>query len=258
MQKKRKFGSAPKKSAFKPRTKDDNFLLSVIMATGKMLMLTILILCVAGGGLLVGVAKAWVETMPSLDLSKFDEKAQTSFFYDKNGDLITSYRSTENRVDASYDEMPQYLLDAVVAVEDQRFWEHNGMDIRRLAGVAIGLLTNSTSQGGSTITQQLIKNTILSSEETFKRKMQEIYLAIELEQQISKEQILEEYLNIVFMGGSNYGVKVAAQDYFGKELHQLSLRECAMLARTNTTPGETPTRSARRKNVKRAPITCWA
>ena len=95
MQKKRKFGSASQKTAFKPRTKDDNFLLAVIMTTGKMLMLTVLILCIAGGGLLVGVAKAWVETMPILDLSKFDEKAQTSFFYDKNGDLITSYRSTE-------------------------------------------------------------------------------------------------------------------------------------------------------------------
>ena len=238
MQKKRKFGSAPQKSAFKPRTKDDNFLLAVVMATGKMLFLTILILCVAGGGLLVGVAKAWVETMPILDLSKFDDKAQTSFFYDKNGDLITSYRSTENRVDATYEELPQYLIDAVVAVEDQRFWEHNGMDVRRLAGVAIGMFTNSTSQGGSTITQQLIKNTILSSEETFKRKMQEIYLAIELEQQISKEQILEEYLNIVFMGGSNYGVKVAAQDYFGKELNELTLRECAMLARIIKSPNK--------------------
>ena len=236
MQKKRKFGSAPQKSPFKPRTKDINFLLSVVMTTGKMLMLTILVLCVAGGGLLVGVAKAWVETMPSLDLSKFDEKAQTSFFYDKNGDLITSYRASENRIDASYDEFPQYLKDAVVAVEDQRFFDHNGMDVRRLAGVVIGNLTNSTTQGGSTITQQLIKKTILTDEQTFKRKMQEIYLALELEQEISKEQILEEYMNIVYLGGSNYGMKVAAQDYFGKELNQLSLRECAMLARVIRNP----------------------
>ena len=162
MQKKKRFGSAPQKSAFRPRTKDVNFLLSVIMTTGKMLVLTVLVLSVALGGLLVGVAKAWVETMPSLDLSKFDEKAQTSFFYDANGDLITSYRSTENRVDASYDELPRYLLDAIVAVEDQRFWEHNGIDVRRLAGVVIGNLTNTTSAGGSTITQQLIKQTILS------------------------------------------------------------------------------------------------
>ncbi len=236
MQKKRKFGSAPQKSAFRPRTRQSSFLLSVIMTTGKMLMLSALIIMVACGGLLVGVAKAWVETMPSLDLSKFDEKAQTSFFYDKNGDLITSYRSTENRVDASYEELPEYLVKAVVAVEDQRFWDHNGMDVRRLAGVIIGNLTNTTSAGGSTITQQLIKNSILSGEQTFKRKMQEIYLAIELEQEINKEQILEEYLNIVYMGGSNYGVKVAAQDYFGKELYELTLRECAMLARIIRSP----------------------
>lgn len=236
MQKKRRFGAAPQQSAFKPRTKDDNFLLSVVMTTGKMLFLTVLMLCVGVGGMLVGVAKAWVETMPSLDLSKFDEKAQTSFFYDKNGDLITSYRASENRVDASYDEVPQYLKDAIVAVEDQRFWEHNGMDVRRLFGVAINMMTNGSSQGASTITQQLIKNTILNNDQTFKRKMQEIYLALELEQQISKEQILEEYMNIVYLGGSNYGVKVAAQDYFGKELNQLTLRECAMLARIIQNP----------------------
>lgn len=238
MQKRRKFGAAPQRSPFKPRTRDVSFLLSVIMTTGKMMMLTILLLCVAGGGLLVGVAKAWVETMPSLDLSKFDEKAQTSFFYDKNGDLITSYRASENRIDASYDEVPQYLKDAIVAVEDQRFFEHNGMDVRRLAGVIIGNLTNSTTQGGSTITQQLIKKTILTDDQTFKRKMQEIYLALELEQEISKEQILEEYMNIVYLGGSNYGVKVAAQDYFGKELNQLTLRECAMLARIIRNPSK--------------------
>ena len=235
MQKKNRFASAPQKSSFVPRTKN-HFLLSVIMTTGKMLMLALLVMSVALGGLIVGVAKAWVETMPTLDLSKFDEKAQTSFFYDKNGDLITSYRASENRIDASYDEVPQNLKDAIVAVEDQRFFDHNGMDVRRLAGVVIGNLTNSSTQGGSTITQQLIKKTILSDEQTFKRKMQEIYLALELEQKISKEQILEEYMNTVYLGGSNYVVKVAAQDYFGKELDQLTLRECAMLARIIRNP----------------------
>lgn len=236
MQKKHRFGAAPQKSSFVPRTKDNNFILSVIMTTGKMFMLTVLLLGIGCGGLLVGVAKAWVETMPSLDLSKFDEKAQTSFFYDKNGDLITTYRNSENRVDATYDEVPQYLKDAIVATEDQRFFEHNGMDVRRLVGVVVGNLTSGNTEGGSTITQQLIKKTILTDEQTFKRKMQEIYLALELEKEVSKEQILEEYMNIVYLGGSNYGVKVAAQDYFGKELNQLSLRECAMLARIIKNP----------------------
>ncbi|MBR3504839.1 MAG: transglycosylase domain-containing protein [Clostridia bacterium] len=236
--KKRSF-SAPQSPMFKPRTKERNFVLEVIMTTAKLFFVVALLVGVALTGLVVGAAKAWVETMPSLDISAFDEQAQTSYIYDKNGDLITDFKGYENRVEVDYDELPEYLVKAVVAVEDQRFWEHNGIDVRRLAGVIVGSLTNSESlQGGSTITQQLIKNTILSSEQTIKRKIQEIYLAIELEQQISKQEILAEYLNVVYMGGSNYGVKVAAQDYFGKELKDLTLRECAALARVVRNPGK--------------------
>lgn len=229
--------TAPQRSPFKPRTKDHNFLLEVVMTTAKLFFVVALLVGVSGTGLLVGVAKAWVETMPALDLSAFDQQAQTSYIYDANGDLITDFKGLENRVDVTYDELPQNLINAVIAVEDQRFWQHNGIDVRRLAGVVIGSFTNSASmQGGSTITQQLIKQTILSSEQTFKRKLQEVYLAIELEQVISKQDILAEYLNVVFLGGSNYGVKVAAEDYFGKELNELSLRECAALARIIRSP----------------------
>ena len=85
-------------------------------------------------------------------------------------------------------------------------------------------------QGGSTITQQLIKQTMLTSDQTYKRKLQEAYLALQLENVVSKDTILEEYLNVIYLGGSNYGVKVAAKDYFGKELNELTIRECAMLA----------------------------
>ena len=231
--------TAPQRSAFKPRTKEHNFVLEVIMTTAKLFFIVALIVGVACTGLVVGCAKAWVETMPALDLSAFDEQAQTSYIYDRNGDLITDFKGYENRVEVSYDELPDYLVRAVVAVEDQRFWEHNGIDIRRLAGVFIGSFSNSDAlQGGSTITQQLIKNTILNSEQTIKRKLQEIYLAVELEQQISKEEILAEYLNVVYFGGSDYGVKVAAEDYFGKELNELSLRECAALARVVRNPGK--------------------
>ena len=230
------FGSAPRKSPFVPRTRKPNFVLSVIMTTAKMLFVVALVIGVALSGLLVGVAKAWVETMPTLDLSAFDEQAQTSYIYDKNGDLITDFKGTENRVDAEYGELPQYLVDAVVAVEDQRFWTHNGVDLRRLFGVVVQNLSGDTTQGGSTITQQLIKLTILSYEQTYKRKLQEAYLALELEKQISKQEILTEYLNMVYLGGSNYGVKVAAEDYFGKDISQLSLRECACLARIINKP----------------------
>ncbi|MBO4884993.1 MAG: penicillin-binding protein, partial [Clostridia bacterium] len=230
--------SAPQRSIFKPRTKERNFLLEVIMTTAKLFFVVALLVGVALSGLLVGVAKAWVETMPALDLSAFDEQAQTSYIYDKNGDLITDFKGYENRVEVEYKDLPKYLVDAVVAIEDERFWDHNGVDLRRLAGVFVDSLRNSDVQGGSTITQQLIKNTILNSEQTIKRKLQEIYLAIELEQQISKEEIIAEYLNVVYFGGSDYGVKVAAEDYFGKELNELSLRECAALARIIRNPGK--------------------
>ena len=234
--KKRRF-SAPQSPSFKPRTKERNFVLEVIMTTAKLFFVVVMLVSVALTGLVVGAAKAWVETMPSLDISAFDEQAQTSYIYDKNGDLITDFKGYENRVEVDYGDLPENLVKAVVAVEDQRFWEHNGVDLRRLAGGIVGSLTNSDAlQGGSTITQQLIKNTILNSEQTIKRKLQEIYLAIELEQQISKEEIIAEYLNVVYFGGSDYGVKVAAQDYFGKELNQLTLRECAALARMIRNP----------------------
>ncbi len=104
------------------------------------------------------------------------------------------------------------------------------MDIKRLFSAVVGNLTNTSTAGGSTITQQLIKNRILSPERTLKRKAQEAYLALQLEASFTKEQILEAYLNSINLGGTNYGVAAAAQDYFGKSLDQLNLRECATIA----------------------------
>ena len=228
---KKKRASAVAPSPFKQRTRPHSFILEVIMTSAKMFFVIALLVGVGLSGLVIGAAKAWVETMPILDLSIFDDTAQTSYIYDGNGDLIMTFKGLENRVDVNYDELPENLINAIIAIEDQRYWSHNGVDMRRLAGVFIGLLTDTDSmQGGSTITQQLIKNTILTDAQTFKRKIQEVYLAIELEQKISKEDILTEYVNEVFLGGSNYGVKVAANDYFGKELNELSLRECAAIA----------------------------
>ncbi|NLG26068.1 MAG: hypothetical protein GX558_11980 [Clostridiales bacterium] len=204
--------------------------------TAKMMFMLVLMLGITMTGLLVGVAKAWVETAPALDLSVFDAQAQTSFIYDKNGDLITTFKGTENRVDVSLSDVPKNLINAVIAIEDQRFYQHNGIDVRRIAGALLTNLLNGQMQGGSTITQQVIKQTILSDEQTYKRKLQEAYLALQLEGEIGKDTIIEEYLNIIYLGGSNYGVQVAAEDYFGKDVSQLTLRECAMLARLIRNP----------------------
>ncbi len=223
---------APKKSLFKQRTKKSNLLLSVVLTTAKMLFFVVLLLGVSGTGLLFGVAKAWIETSPELDISAFDAQAKTSFIYDKLGNLITDFKGTENRINIdSLDEVPQNLQNAVIAIEDARFYTHNGVDIKRIIGALVQNLSHGSMQGGSTITQQLIKQTMLTPDQNYKRKLQEAYLALQLENEVDKDLIMEEYLNVIYLGGSNYGVKVASMDYFGKEdLHQLTLRECAMLA----------------------------
>lgn len=224
-------------SLFKPRTKETNFLLSVLMTTIRMLFVLVLLVGVSGTGLVVGIAKAYVDTAPVLDLSQFDQQSQTSFIYDRNGNLITDFKGSENRIHASLDEIPERLQNAFIAIEDTRFREHNGVDVKRIVGAFVYNFTGSGStQGGSTITQQLIKQTILTSEQTYKRKIQEAYLALQLETVYTKDQILEEYLNVIYLGNSSYGVKVAAQDYFGKDLSELTIRECAMLAGLNKNP----------------------
>ena len=215
---------------FRPRDRENNFILSVAMTTVKMLFFVVLLIGVAALGLGIGVGKAWVDTSPMLDLDVLHSQSQTSFIYDKYGELITEYKGSENRIYVELDEVPQNLIDAVVSIEDARFWEHNGIDIKRIGGAFISTFFRGDTQGGSTITCQLIKLTLLTSDQNFRRKVQEAYLALQLEDAISKEEILEEYLNVIYLGGSSYGVCIAAQDYFGKDLEQLTLRECATLA----------------------------
>lgn len=224
------------RTVLKPRTKKPNFLLQVLVTTVKLTAVLVLILALAGVGALLGIAKAYVETAPTLNLAKLDEQAKTSFIYDANGNLITDYKGTEDRIMVSLEEIPSELKMAFIAVEDARFYTHNGVDVKRIVGAFISNISSSAQQGGSTITQQLIKQTVLSDEQSYKRKLQEAYLAMQLESKYSKDQILESYLNTIFLGGSYYGVKVAAQGYFGKELNELTLRESAMLAGLTRSP----------------------
>ena len=226
----------PPHSIFKPRTQYPNFLLSVLVSTIRLSTVLTLCVCLALAGALIGIAKAYVDTAPTLDLAALDAQDKTSFIYDSKGNLITDYKGTEDRIMVSIDDIPQMLQNAFIAVEDARFFEHNGVDVKRIVGALVANITTGSSQGGSTITQQLIKMTVLSSEQSYKRKLQEAYLAMELETRYTKEQILESYLNTIFMGGSYYGVNVAAYGYFGKELDELTLRECAMLAGMTRSP----------------------
>ena len=224
------------RSIFKARTKKPNFVLSVAATTIRLSFIIALCVGLALLGAVIGIAKAFVDTAPTLDLAALDAQDKTSFIYDSQGNLITDYKGTEDRIMVSIDEIPEMLQNAFIAVEDARFYEHNGVDVKRIVGALVANFTSGSTQGGSTITQQLIKQTVLSSEQSYKRKLQEAYLAMELETRYTKKQILESYLNTIFLGGSYYGVRVAAYGYFGKSLDQLTLRECAMLAGLTRSP----------------------
>ena len=223
-------------SILKPSVRKPNFIISTAVNVIRILCVLVLLAGIACIGIVAGIAKGYVDTAPTLNLAALDDQAQTSFIYDAQGNLITEYKGTENRVMVSIAAMPRYLQPAFVAVEDARFYTHNGVDLKRIAGAFLSNLSSTSTQGGSTITQQLIKNTLLSNEQSYKRKIQEAYLAIQLEQTYTKDQILESYLNTIYLGESYYGVQVAAQGYFGKSLGELTLRECAMLAGVTNSP----------------------
>ena len=216
-------------ASFTTRKKEPNFFLSIFVSCIKFFVIALLIMGFAGFGALLGVAKAYVEGTPALDIEKIEDQDLTSFIYDKNGDLITEYKGLEHRIWAPLEEIPLTVQHALIATEDVRFFTHDGLDYKRLVGAFVNNLRSEAIQGGSTITQQLIKNTMLSPEQTYKRKIQEAYLAIQLEQAYEKEDILEAYLNTIYLGSNNYGVKAAANNYFGKELNELTLRESAVL-----------------------------
>ncbi len=223
-------------SIFRAEDRKPNFVLSVIVQVVRVLLVLALVAGMGLLGTLVGIAKGYVDTAPELDLVAMDSQAQTSFITDCNGNQITEYKGTENRIMVSLKAMPRALRNAFIAVEDARFYSHTGVDLKRIVGAFVSNLSSSGTQGGSTITQQLIKNTLLSSEQSYKRKIQEAWLALQLEQKYSKDDILQSYLNTIYLGENYYGVQVAAKGYFGKELGELTLRECAILAGVTNNP----------------------
>ena len=188
------------RSILRPDNRKPNFVVSVALNTVRTLIVIAVLAGIAGLGALAGIAKGYVDTAPELDLAALDSQAQTSFIYDKNGNLITEYKGSENRVMVQLDAIPKVLRNAFIAVEDARFYSHTGVDLKRIVGAFVSNLTSSGTQGGSTITQQLIKNTLLSSEVSYKRKIQEAWLSLQLEMKYSKDQILESYLNTIYLG----------------------------------------------------------
>lgn len=173
-----------------------------------------------------------------LDVADLAIKYENSIVKDKDGNTIAVLSGEENRDFISISEMPEYLPAAFISIEDERFYEHMGVDIKRTAKATLTYIFNGgkSSFGGSTITQQVVKNSTKEDERTWKRKVKEIARAYYLEKELSKDQVLELYLNLIFMGGTSYGVEVASNYYFSKSASDLDLAECAFLAGINHSP----------------------
>lgn len=157
--------------------------------------------------------------------------AASSQIYDINGNEIANVHAEQNRVPVKISQVPEHLKDAFIAVEDVRFYDHAGVDPKGILRAVFANISNKgVAEGGSTITQQLAKNAYLTQERTYTRKIQEIFLALQLERKYTKDEILELYLNQIYFGQGAYGVQAAAKTYFGKNVEDLDLNECAMLA----------------------------
>lgn len=170
-------------------------------------------------------------TVPSLDELNPSDSAETSKVYALDGTLITEFHAEENREIVPFEKMSNYIKDAILAVEDKRFYDHQGVDYIRIIGAFIAdVKAGNKEQGASTITMQYIRNVYFAPEKTFMRKINEAVMAIQLEKKYTKDKILEMYLNTIYFGVGTYGVEKASQAYFGISANDLNLQQAALLA----------------------------
>ncbi|MBO4837763.1 MAG: penicillin-binding protein [Lachnospiraceae bacterium] len=210
----------------------------------KIVFLVIVLGACVAGSFAMGTIKGIIDTSPEPESLTVTPLGIASGIYDANGNLKESLvKSGANREPVAYSEIPQDLINAFVAIEDERFWTHEGVDIRGvLRSMASLLLSGRIESGASTITQQLIKNNVFEGGmergwgARFIRKFQEQYLALRLDKEVSKEDILINYLNTINLGQNSLGVQVASQRYFGKNVSELNLSECAALAGITQNP----------------------
>ena len=173
-----------------------------------------------------GLAKFTTSNMLTKDMVQ----AASSQFFDAKGNLLCTVDSEEDRLPVSFSKVPKNLQNAFLAAEDIRFYEHSGVDFRGIARAIYTKIAYNEVQGASTITQQLAKNYFLTQERTMTRKIHEAFIALQLEQKYSKQEIFEMYMNQIYFGQGAYGVETAANTYFGKHVQDLNLAECAMIA----------------------------
>lgn len=207
----------------------------------KILLIIFLLICVVGAGIVAAMFFGLFGDEFEITKEELIVGNSNTIVVDKDGKEIANLSSDEKRKTISLSEMTPYLPKAYIAIEDKRFYSHSGVDIKRTAGAILGAVTGNSSYGGSSITQQLVKNITKDKARSgiagVVRKMKEWSKAVQVERMISKDQILELYLNIIFVGGNElHGVELASQYYFNKSAKDLDLAECAFLAGINNSP----------------------
>ena len=233
-----------------------------ILSLGEMIFMLLLTIVVMAAGAGAGVFMGIIHNTPRINIDSIVPLGFATNVYDSAGNLTdTLIMAGSNREEAVYDELPADLVNAFVSIEDERFWKHKGIDTRSIIRAIVGLVTNKSSLGGgSTITQQLIKNNVFnggrekSKGAKIERKLQEQYLALELEKNMDKKTIMTNYLNTINLGNNTLGVKVAARRYFNKDVKDLTLSECTVIAGITKNPSKFNPISGRENNEKRRKI----
>ncbi len=226
--------------------------LKIKLRSGAAITIVVLLLLAIVGPVIAG--GILVSSLPEVELTELPP-IQTSIVYDRDGNVIARLHGEQDRYVVPVGKMPEDLLEAVIAIEDARYYEHNGVDyIGVLRALAIDIAEGRVAQGGSTITMQYAKEAFLTSEQTWIRKIRQAMVALELERKYSKDQIIEFYLNRIYLGSGAYGVEAAARTYFGKSAEDLALHEAALIAGLIQRPGEVspfinPEASLGRRNV---------
>ena len=230
-------GSKKKKKKKKQRSSAGSIILRIVL--GIILIAAVVAIVSVSVLAVYGYTVVHGDVVFDLDEEKYSQN-QTTFIYgyDDDGEAveITRLHGEENRIWVDMEDMSEHLADAFVAIEDQRFYSHNGVDWSRVISVMI--IPSNSGQGGSTITQQLIKNLTDENDVTFVRKFNEILSALNLEKNYSKEEIIEAYLNTIYLSNGCYGVKTAAETYFGKDVSDLNIAECACIAAITQYPSK--------------------
>lgn len=208
----------------------------------QMILMLLVVAAVAyyyAGGYAAKVSAMKTEAVSMVSHSSKDtfRKSQTSIAYDINGKTLSVLKGEKDVYYIEYEDIPIYVKQAIISTEDKRFYKHNGIDYRGIMRAAVAMIQDGeVTQGGSTITQQLARTVFLSNERTWERKIEEMYIAVELEKKYSKEEILEFYLNNVYFANGYYGIEAAAQGYFGTDVSHLSLSQMIYLCAIPNNP----------------------